>query len=131
MKAPPGTIPEVVVKVYNKYDRDTESNHVYLPSIASVEEEEKAGSGEDKDILEEEAVEAGAMTAKNSPEDGKEAGEKKSGMQEKEGKETPKATVFYFLQVAFLCAAILFVLLLLAGILMGGRRSKKKRRRKK
>ena len=125
MKVPPGTIPEVVVKVCNKYDIDTESNHVYLPSIASVEEEERA------DTMEEEAVEAGAMTAKNPPKGGKEAGEKKSRMPEKERKEAPEATFFYFLQVAFLCVAILLVLLLLAGILTGGFRSKKKRRRKK
>lgn len=125
MKAPPGTIPEVVVKVYNKYDIDKESNHVYLPSIASAKEEEE------EDILGEEAVEAGAMTAKNSLEDGNEAGEEKSLAPEKEKREAPKATFLYFVQVAFLCAAILFVLFLLAGILMGGRRSKKKRNRKK
>lgn len=125
MKAPPGTVPEVVVKVYNKYDIDTESNHVYLPSIASKKEEEE------KDISGEEAVEAGAMTAKNSLEDGNAAGEEKSLAPGKEKRESPKATFLYFLQVAFLCVAILFVLFLLAGILMGGRRSKKKRNRKK
>lgn len=125
MKAPPGTIPEVVVKVYNKYDIDKESNHVYLPSIASAKEEEE------EDILGEEAVEAGAMTAKNSLKDGNEAGEEKSLAPEKEKREAPKATFLYFLQVAFLCATILFVLFLLAGILMGGRRSKKKRNWKK
>lgn len=130
MKIPPGTIPEVVVKVYNKYDIDTESNHVYLPSIASEDEGEeetepeatasKTTAVEAEEDATEEAVEAGVMTARNPSNHGK-------GTGEREEKDAPKATFFYFLQVAFLCVAILFVLLLLAGILMGGFRSKKKR----
>ena len=142
MKAPPGTIPEVVVKVYNKYDIKTESNHVYLPSISSEKEREEESGTEaaDGDMAEEdaagEAVEAGIMKAKNPADNGKEAGKNGKG-------EAPEVTFFYFLQVAFLCVAILFVLLMLAGILMRGRvsfrsnisfrrcGSKKKRRRKK
>lgn len=120
MKAPPGTMPEVVVKVYNKYDIKTESNHVYLPSIASEKEREEesgmeaaAGDTAEEDAAGE-AVEAGIMKAKNPADNGKEAGKSGKG-------EAPEVTFFYFLQVAFLCVAILFVLLMLAGILMRGR----------
>ena len=119
MKAPPGTMPEVVVKVYNKYDIKTESNHVYLPSIASEKEREEesgmeaaAGDTAEEDAAGE-AVEAGIMKAKNPADNGKEAGKSGKG-------EAPEVTFFYFLQVAFLCVAILFVLLMLAGILMRG-----------
>ena len=111
MKAPPGTMPEVVVKVYNKYDIKTESNHVYLPSIASEKEREEESGME---AAAGEAVEAGIMKAKNPADNGKEAGKSGKG-------EAPEVTFFYFLQVAFLCVAILFVLLMLAGILMRGR----------
>lgn len=120
MKAPPGTMPEVVVKVYNKYDIKTESNHVYLPSIASEKEREEesgmeaaAGDTAEEDAAGE-AVEAGIMKAKNPADNRKEAGKSGKG-------EAPEVTFFYFLQVAFLCVAILFVLLMLAGILMRGR----------
>lgn len=126
MKAPPGTIPEVVVKVYNKYDIKTESNHVYLPSIASEKEreEESGAKAADGDTAEEDAggevVEAGIMKAKNPADNGKEAGKNRKG-------EAPEVTFFYFLQVAFLCVAILFVLLMLTGILMRGRVSSRSR----
>lgn len=131
IKAQPGTVPEIVVRVYNKYDRYTESNHVSLPSVASAgQEEEKA----EPDGAQEEAVEAGVMTARNSKETDKDDGaitENSRKNPENRTKDVPEVSFFYFLQVAFLCAAILFVLLLLAGILMRESRSKKKRRRKK
>lgn len=129
MKVPPGTVPEVVVNVYNKYDRYTESNHVYLPSAASRnDEDEKTEPGGAED----EAVEAGVMTAENHPgsyhnDEGKQSGISEGKESREREKDAPEATFLYFLQVAFLCAAILFVLLLLAGILMREYRSKKKR----
>ena len=77
------------------------------------------------------AIEAGIMTAENPPAAKSEKSGRKQPEREKDRETVPKATLVYFLQVAFLCASILFVLSLLAGILMGKQRSKKKRRRKK
>lgn len=141
---PSGTVPDLVVKVYNKYDISTESNHVSLPSMlygeengqtshsgedakAPVQSEGEDIRGEQEQSKGEDAVEAGVMTAQN----GSKAppGTDKAG--ERGGKTVPKPTVLYFLQVAAVCSSILFVLVLLTGILLQGRRSKKKRRRKK
>lgn len=137
LKVPSGIAPDLVVKVYNKYDYTTMSNHVYFPSVSYEEEEKGEGISKMEEMPEGstdgEAVEAGVMTAKN-PSPGETGTEGEKGKKEKtgnNGQPAKEATVLYFLQVAFLCAAILFVLFLLAGILMGGRRSKKKRRRKK
>ena len=141
---PSGTVPDLVVKVYNKYDISTESNHVSLPSMlygeengqtshseedakAPVQSEGEDIRGEQEQSKGEDAVEAGAMTAQNgskAPPGTDEAGGRG-------GKTVPKPTVLYFLQVAAVCSSILFVLVLLTGILLQGRRSKKKRRRKK
>ncbi|NBI90427.1 N-acetylmuramoyl-L-alanine amidase [Lachnospiraceae bacterium] len=134
---PSGTVPDLVVKVYNKYDISSESNHVYLPSMLYGEEEvlmpgEEKPSESQKPYMGADAVEAGIMTAQNSPETlpaaedaGKQAGK------DDDAKTVTKPTILYFLQVAAVCSSILLVLVLLAGILLKGRRSKKKRRRKK
>lgn len=147
MNVPSGTIPEIVVNVYNGFDGFTESNHVSLPSISYM----KKG----------EAVEAGAMTAENSQVTGEGAGgtdsvaltdntgsganaanEKNTGSgtntrnwknagkgQDVKNKEPREITVLYFLQVVLVCAAILLALFLPARILF--RKNKKKKKRKK
>lgn len=141
---PSGTVPDLVVKVYNKYDISTESNHVSLPSMlygeengqtshsgedakAPVQSEGEDIRGEQEQSKGEDAVEAGVMTAQN----GSKAPSGTDETGERGGKTVPKPTVLYFLQVAAVCSSILFVLVLLTGILLQGRRSKKKRRRKK
>lgn len=132
---PSGTVPDIVVNVYNKYDLSTASNHIYLPSMVyGQEKQEENAPAQDS----EDAVEAGIMTAENNPEAYKDKEQGSSGkIAEKTDRadigeqDASKVSFSYFLQVAFLCAAILFVLLMLAGILMKGRSSKKKRRRKK
>lgn len=141
---PSGTVPDLVVKVYNKYDISTESNHVPLPSMLYGEENRQTShsgegakaparpggedvGGEQEQPRGEDAVEAGVMTAQNGPKSP--PGTDEEG--KKGGKTVPKPTVLYFLQVAAVCSSILFVLVLLTGILLKGRRSKKKRRRKK
>lgn len=137
---PSGTVPDLVVRVYNKYDISTESSHVYLPSMLYGEENpmlygeennQNSDNGEDLKAPAqsdgEDAVEAGVMTARNNP---KALPEEDMG-ENFNANTAPKPTVLYFLQVAAVCSSILFVLVLLAGILLKGRRSKKKRRRKK
>ena len=134
VKIPSGTVPDLVVNVYNKYDYFTTSNHIYLPSIIYDEEETMEVEGMTEGASEtdaETAIEAGIMTAENPPAAKSEKSGRKQPEREKDRETVPKATLVYFLQVAFLCASILFVLSLLAGILMGKQRSKKKRRRKK
>ncbi len=131
VQAPSGTVPDLVVNVYNKYDYITQSNHVRLPSIIYGEEEKDEGETGTA-LQEEDAVEAGSMTAKNPSAVKQEEEGGKTARGEEEGEKSgQRATVFYFLQVALLCASILFVLLLMAGLLIGRRPSKKKRRRKK
>ncbi|MCI9342758.1 MAG: hypothetical protein HFI01_07220, partial [Lachnospiraceae bacterium] len=113
-----------------------ESNHIYLPSMdygeSSVTEnsltEKKDAAAENTAATpkpQENAVEAGVMTAQNSPEALADISDS-----EKDSF-APKPTVLYFLQVAVVCSSILLVLILLAGILLRERRSKKKRRGKK
>ena len=105
-----------MVKVYNKYDISAESNHIYLPSMdygeSSVTEnsltEKKDAAAENTAATpkpQENAVEAGVMTAQNSPEALADISDSEKD--------------------------ILLVLILLAGILLRERRSKKKRRGKK
>ena len=133
---PSGTVPDFVVKVYNKYDISAESNHIYLPSMDygessvtenSLAEKEDTAKEDTAATMEfqENAVEAGAMTAQNSPEALADISDS-----EKDSF-APKPTVLYFLQVAVVCSSILLVLILLTGILLRGRHSKKKRRGKK
>lgn len=125
-KAPSGTVPELVVNVYNKYDYITASNHIFLPSMVYGKEEtdEERKEAAPENGTDDEAVEAGSMAAKNTLPAAKEKEDKEKSAQQ--------ATVLYFLQVAFICASILFVLFLMAGLLIRKRPpSKKKRRRKK
>lgn len=133
MQVPSGTLPEIVVNVYNAYDRITESNHISLPSIVYEKQDE--------------AIEAGSMQVQNqTTQAAKEAQTKIDGHGEDaslEGytevsyetfeEEAPSITVLYFVKVSLICVGILFVLFLVARLLTGGRyaSSKKKRRRKK
>ena len=129
MKIPSGTIPEIVVNVYNGFDRITESNHISLPSV-SYEETEELEEAED-------TVEVGSMRAEGSlPEAENDVPQTGSTLTGSVQSEKKQVSVLYFLQVSLICMGILFVLFLLARILTGGklsgrkRRSKKKRRRK-
>ena len=69
LKVPSGIAPDLVVKVYNKYDYTTMSNHVYFPSVSYEEEEKGEGISKMEEMpegsMDGEAVEAGVMTAKN------------------------------------------------------------------
>lgn len=147
MEVPSGTMPEAVVNVYNSYDRITQSNHISLPSMRYGEVVEvgnmtaESNIGGQMDRLEtgtpgshgDLEVGANGRTEKNHPDEA--AGGKRKAFSA-DGKEAPRVTMLYFLQVCFICAAILFVLLLFARFLTGGRhrklsRSKKKSGRKK
>ncbi|NLL76011.1 MAG: N-acetylmuramoyl-L-alanine amidase [Clostridiales bacterium] len=123
MNVPSGTLPEVVVRAYNGFDKFTESNHIHLSSLVYGEPTE-------------EAVEASNMTKGNVIEQGSsdtsiEASEgQKNHQSKKEQKEENQITIIYFLQVTLICIAILFVLLVFAMILSSSRSKKKRGRRK-
>lgn len=144
MKIPSGTIPELVVNVYNAYDRITESNHISLPSIAYKETEEsvEAGSirvenpsGEENGVTEE----IPASKKEGIPSEPAAQAERDREYKDivNEAEDKADITFGYFLMVCFICMSILVVLLLIALTLVKGRlsgykrRSTKKRRRRK
>lgn len=116
MNVPSGFVPEIVVNAYNAFDGFTESNHIPLASMSY---------GED---MKEDASQAEAKPEQSYKDISFDNEQKNSD----KGKEDKQDSVWYFIQVCFVCIAILIVLFLLAYIILSSvRGSKKKRRRRK
>lgn len=135
LELPSGIVPEIVVRVYNGYDRVTESNHVLLPSVADKETVEAISMQEQGGIPDSIGVRveqpaADEMKLQTEPED-------TLIQKASEGSETKKEITFiYFLQVSLVSGGLLLILLLAARIIVVDRSAKKrqlkkKRRRKK
>lgn len=101
-------------------------------TVTERTENEKNGKQQEKEIEGKET--GGKETEKNAVQTEGHMGSRKASSMDKE--EAPRVTVMYFLQVCFVCVAILFVLLLLARLFIGRQKhksgfSKKKRSGKK
>lgn len=132
MHVPPHIVPQIVVRGYNGYDLDTESNLVSLPSMDYKTEEEIAA-----ELAEQERLAAAAKAA--AEEESKQnavalenqtADYKKSPEKGDDQKKEP--TISYFLTVCLVCVLLVLGLALsMALILKSGKRRKRRRRRRR